>query len=964
MTRSRIGELFEQAVELPPEERATWLATACGDDAGLRIELERLLRADARASDFMERPPPLVSAVIDASASGENLPRFGSWRALRQIGVGGMGEVWLAERDDGEFEQRVAVKQLAWPTPGLLQRFRQERQILARLQHPNIARLIDGGVDAQGAPYLVMEYIEGVPITDYVREHVPELRARLDLFLRVCDAVQYAHQNLVVHRDLKPSNIFVASDGAPKLLDFGIAKVLATTDAAAQTQTAARLLTPDYAAPEQFNGDPITTATDVYALGVVLYELLADTRPARPVSATSGTASGPLPPSAAIDRTTGAASARRRSLRGDLDRIAVTALAAEPQRRYPSVEAFAADIRRYLDGRPIAALRDSTGYRLRKFVRRNRYALAAATFVFAVCIAATAISVHQAQLAREQAQRATAVQQFLVGVFAQANPDANHGKPITAHQLLEKGEQQLALTAVNPAIEADIAALLARLYRDIGDNPSGNSLLERAVAASRDPRMPDDVRAHVLLSLAGAESEDKDQFDSALTHARQALAMLEEASDADWEKIADAQRIIALCLIRRGENDAVIGLLGKSIPLHRMHLGTRSETLAEEYVLQGVALSDMLRFAEADASLSEGAAMLRTQFGDDSNHLAYALNEWGSALYNEGDLARAEDMHRRVLKIHQDTLGPEHHNTLSAEYNLLGDIEEQGHFAQALPQRLELLDRAKESPQLSPIEKSNLYHAVAIDYRELGQFEKAEAMSRQALAMRVSALGPSSTQNTGLMRQLGLTLALQGRTAEAETVFRDALAIKLQRGAPTSLGACGLRRDIAQVQYEQHRYAQAIEQLQALTKDACIIGLAENDPWRPRVLADLSQAQLDSGDAALAYATAEQALEYGRKGLHDNYKLGYPLFARARAALALEHADEAEPLLREALALRSSVHPPADPRVLEVEVALVNVLTTQRKIDQARALTAEITPLLTASTSAYSAELLERLREN
>src|SRR5258706_5628687 len=278
MNRQRLAELFAQAIDLPDTERAAWLEGACGNDAALRTELERLLHADARATNFMERPPALVSAVIGTSVRNEPLPNFGPWRALQHIGAGGMGEVWLAERSDGQFEQRAAVKQLAWPTPGLLQRFRQERQILARLQHPDIAHLIDGGVDDRGAPYLVMEYVEGVPITQYARDHALELRARLRLFLRGCDAVQYAHQNLVVHRDLKPSNILVAADGALKLLDFGIAKVLATTDEAAHTQTAARMLTPGYAAPEQFRGGAITTTTDVYALDFFLYKLIFGAR--------------------------------------------------------------------------------------------------------------------------------------------------------------------------------------------------------------------------------------------------------------------------------------------------------------------------------------------------------------------------------------------------------------------------------------------------------------------------------------------------------------------------------------------------------------------------------------------------------------------------------------------------------------------------------------------------------------
>ena len=495
MNRDRVAELFGQALDLPVEERGTWIADACGTDTSLRAELERLLRADARAGEFMEHPPALIAAAMDASVNGaDSLPQFGQWRTLRKIGSGGMGEVWLAERDDGEFEQRVAIKQLSYPTPGLMQRFRQERQILARLEHPNIARLIDGGMTADASPYLVMDYVDGVPITQYAREQNLSLRARLQLFLQVCSAVQYAHQNLVVHRDLKPSNILVGTDGAPKLLDFGIAKVLATTDAAAQTQTAARLLTPDYAAPEQFDGGAITTATDVYALGVVLYELLVGSRPKRDARLTArASVADVTAPSAALDRTTGDAGKRRRELRGDLDRITLTALAAEQQRRYPSVEALAADLQRYLQGRPIAARGDSAMYRLRKFVRRNRWTVATAVFVFAVCIAATVISLQQARNALEQATRAQAVRAFLVGVFKQASPDQNKGKSITAHELLDAGAMQLAENKEDPPdVKADLTEVIAGLYADIGDDERAQSLHE----ANIDQRRKDDAGRH------------------------------------------------------------------------------------------------------------------------------------------------------------------------------------------------------------------------------------------------------------------------------------------------------------------------------------------------------------------------------------------------------------------------------------------------------------------------------------
>lgn len=965
MNRERLAELFEQAIGIRPEDLAQWLDQNCGEDEALRTELDRLLRADAKAAQFMDKPPLLVAQAAAASAASTDMPQtFGVWRVLRSLGSGGMGEVWLAERSDGEFEQRVAIKQLAWPTPGLLQRFRQERQILARLEHPNIARLIDGGVDAAGAPYLVMEYVEGRPIIAYVRAHALDLRARLNLFLHVCEGVQYAHQNLIVHRDLKPSNIFVTDDGLPKLLDFGIAKVLATTDDGAQTQTAARMLTPDYAAPEQFSGGAITTSTDVYALGVVLYELLADVRPRRarvdPAQATTET----LPPSSAVDRAIGNAGARRRALRGDLDRIALKALAPDPQHRYSSAEALGSDIRRYLDGRPIMARGDSAWYRFRKYARRNRYVLAAATIAFAVCLAAAFISLHQASMAREQAQRATAVREFLAGVFANANPDENRGKPITAHQLLEKGEQQLAREAgAQTATEADIAALLARLYRDLGDRPRAHDLTTRALARSENARVPADVRAHVLLAAAAMESEDKNTYERALVHARQALALLDSATDKDWKVVAEAHRLIALCMIETGKYADAAIFLQKTLPTQAIQAGARSEALADEHVLLGRALGELARFDEAQTAFDAGITMLRELYGDDSNRLAYALNQLGSMLYGKGDFARAAVLHRQVLDIHRATLGPDHHNTFVAAYNLLGDIEAQGHFAQALPQRLALIERRKSSTETTPVEKAQDYDGLAVDYRELGRFDEAVAMSRQAISLLESSQGPDSSYGAGMLRHLGLALAMQGHYTQAESAFRDALAIRLKHGPATSFGACGVRHDIGNILRQQHRYAQAIHQLQALGKDACLVGLTDTDPWRPKVLANLSQAQLDSGLTSAADSSARQALAYGRKALRDHYELGLPLFATARVALALEHAGEAEPLLREALALRSTVHPADDPRILEVKVALVNALMAQRKNDEARIVQAEIEPLLKASSSPYAAELRQRLVE-
>ena len=402
----RVADIFTAAAERAPAERATVLENACKGDFALRAEVESLLNAHEQSHGFLEA---IQSSVVSRALA--ELPddpeigcTIGAYRVVREIGRGGMGVVYLAERADGQFEQRVALKLVR---AGLhfgryIQRFLRERRILARLQHPCIAGLLDGGVTQDGRPFLVMEYVEGVPLTSHCDRNAMGIEARLRLFVDSCAAVQYAHRNLVVHRDLKPANILVTADGRVKLLDFGIARLLEpelTEVTFTSTEFGFRAMTPEYAAPEQVSGDTITTATDVYALGAVLYELLSGHRPHRFARRTVEeiarvlTFEPPRPPSARVDDVdeehgdeNGVRQAAeriateratttdrlRRQLRDDLDAIVLTALRTEPERRYPSAQALLDDITRHLSGLPVSARKDSLRYRVGRFVRRNR----------------------------------------------------------------------------------------------------------------------------------------------------------------------------------------------------------------------------------------------------------------------------------------------------------------------------------------------------------------------------------------------------------------------------------------------------------------------------------------------------------------------------------------------------------------------------------------------------------------
>ncbi|HZJ65538.1 MAG TPA: serine/threonine-protein kinase, partial [Kofleriaceae bacterium] len=480
---SEIEELFDRAVALERGERAAFLEQACSDPA-VRREVESLLLADEQAAGFLEPPP--AAPMPDG--------RIGSYRLLRKLGEGETSTVYLAARDDEHYDQRVAIKLIR---PGMdsrqiLQRFHQERQILASLNHPNIARLLDGGTAPAGQPYFVMEYVDGQPLDVHCEQANLSLTRRLELFGAICQAVHFAHRNLVVHRDLKPGNILVAGDGTPKLVDFGIAKLLDPERIGIRvepTATVARLMTPHYASPEQVQGKPVSTASDVYSLGVILYKLLTGQRPydfgsqslheiERVVCETT-----PAPPSHA------ARVPRRDRWPRDLDNIVLMAMRKEPERRYASAQELADDVRRCLEHRPVLARRDTLGYRASSFVRRNPGAVAAAGVVFLSLLAGAIATTWQwrravAEQTRAETQRMTAEQtlNFVVELFkVPDSPVAVHD--VTARELLERGTARLHGESHQPPdVRAALEHTLGVVYRNLGDYQQAQKLLEEAVA--------------------------------------------------------------------------------------------------------------------------------------------------------------------------------------------------------------------------------------------------------------------------------------------------------------------------------------------------------------------------------------------------------------------------------------------------------------------------------------------------
>ncbi len=587
-----VMRVVEGALERQGEARERYLGQACAGDLALRAEVESLLALDSTTASL---EPPDPSALARAVARSGSAVQVGAWRLEREIGSGGMGTVYLAWREEAGFRQRGALKLVrpGFASTELVRRFARERAVLASLEHEHIARLLDGGASAEGTPYLVMEYVEGEPIDRWCAAHGLSVRARIELFLAVCGAVSYAHQKLVVHRDLKPSNILVTAEGVPKLLDFGIAKVLsAERDGGDATRTQERRLTPAYASPEQLRGEEVTTASDVYALGVVLYELVSGAHPLTSLGA------GQAPSGALLDREVARPStaARRagshraeRALRGDVDTIALKALAPEVARRYASVEAFGADLRRWLDGLPVLARPDTRFYRMRRFARRNAAWVGAGVAVFLALVAGLVVSSYQYFEAREardaEAVQVTLAQERLQTVLKMAATLTNDvstalgsipGASATREQIVRKVVAALDELAGEKAIDPDLGYELGWGYHQLSlalGSPYGPSLGEHEEACEMA------ARGDALLARMQAEHPEQVRFPHLRSELANDVAMVRLFQRRLSEGLDAADRAVALA--REAVEGAAASERGAELQQLAASLQRRADLLAE-----------------------------------------------------------------------------------------------------------------------------------------------------------------------------------------------------------------------------------------------------------------------------------------------------------------------------------------------------------------------------------------------
>jgi serine/threonine-protein kinase len=910
----RLARVFGEALDRPAAERRAFLDAACGGLLDLRAEAESLLAAYERSDDFLEaldttRGAALLDSAEEVDAVGR---RVGPYRLARELGRGGMGVVYLADRVEGGFEQRAAVKLVkrGMDTDAILRRFLRERQILAALEHPNVARLLDGGVSADGQPYFAMEYVEGEPLTRHCDARGLGVEERLRLFEEACRAVQHAHGKLVVHRDLKPSNILVTAEGRLKLLDFGIAKLLAEEDdATALTQQGMRVLTLDYAAPEQVRGEAITTATDVYALGVVLYELLTGHLPygtLRPGAAEAARVIcdvEPRPPSVAAAGRPRLA----RRLRGDLDTVVLKALSKEPARRYPSAEALAEDVRRHLAGHPVQARRDTIAYVAAKFVRRNRVWVAAAAVAALSLIVGligtawqAAVAARERDRARAETERAEKVKEFLVDLFQASDPAQTRGEEVTVRQLLDRGAQRIeADLSGHPSLQAELFEIVAGISHELGRYEEARALGERALLRAR------------------------------------------EAYGAESPQAAKAMDTLGWIVHRSGDVGAAEELRRQTLDLRRRLLPADSLEIAESLVALGLVLRHRARLEEAEALMREALGIRVRRLGPEHLDTANALANLADVLHARGHYAAAAEEHRKVLRVRRQALGDRDPSVAYSLVSLGGALLQEGDQAAAEAAHREALDiRVRAYGEEHPLVSESRHHLAAA-LQSKGDLAAAVAMYRQVVAMDRKLKGGDHPDVAIVLGNLAHALAQDGRFAEARPLFAEAVALHRRvTGADHPLLARTLERQAA-ARVEEERPREAL----VLVEESLAIHKARFGAQHAAVAAGLAtaaRARAGLGETAAAEALFREALEVQRRARPRPHVdtadvlagLGDVLVAQGRAA-------EAEPFLREAVRQADASLPAGHWRRGEADSALGACLWRLGRHDDARRLLVE-----------------------
>ena len=827
---ARIQSLFEDVAALPAGERGAYLSEHCNDDPALRDYIASLVATSKDVDATIEQT--IVGAACDAFGdsstdqfTGETI---GPYRIERLLGEGGMGMVYLASRADEQFDQRVAIKlgRHRLVDPQTEYRLRHERQILADLDHPGIARLLDGGTTTEGVPYIVMEYIDGVRIDTYCDLCRLGINARLKLFRQICLAVHYAHQNLIIHRDIKPSNILVTADGMPKLLDFGIAKLTDAAGAAKQglTREGAVVMTPANATPEQILAQPVTTATDVYGLGLLLYRMLCGCRPFDADSMTPSeiahkVCEEPLPaPSTRLHRLqygpgnhTAAQiqvgeiadnrklSADRmvRRLRGDLDTIAMQALNKDPARRYRSAGALAEDIDLYLKSMPIHARRDSWTYRTTKFVRRHYLGVAFSALIATMLVAfSVVVSVQNRTIAAER-DAAREVSRFLEDIFRAQDPVQARGTSITAEELLAEGAARIRQQLDDqPEIQSTLMATIGRVYFNLGAHTDAADFLDRALSLRASIDRPDTVEVAALENDLGKTLIRIPDYE-------RAESLLDSALNINVSAYGERSSATGETLYNLAELHLITGELEDAQRFAEASMGIYEDLRKERPIELAEAINMLARVLQARGQLDqteslfqEAIRILAREGGDDHPYMPYYQQNLGALQRERGDLASAEASFDDAIAAARRIYGEEHYfvaETLIDKGSLLhehGELE-RAEIVMRDALRRHLAARGSDHPMVG-------FNRTVLGMllHDKGDVAEAEAALNDAIDLFARVLNPEHQYTASAMTELGAILNTRGRSDRAVKLLVEALAIRLKNYAPNHALVAATRTEL------------------------------------------------------------------------------------------------------------------------------------------------------------------------
>jgi serine/threonine-protein kinase len=835
----QVDELFAEASRRPAAERRDFvedLARSQSVDPEVLCEVLSLLEHDRPGGAEI---PEIDWAIGDAAAAWladrepEAPRRLGSYRLVEVLGEGGMGTVWLAERDDDAYRQRVAIKLSRGSalSPANLERFRAERRILARLEHPAIARLLDGGETPEGIPFLVMELVEGVPLPRYAEDRALDERERLLLFLTICDAVEHAHRRLIVHRDLKPSNLLITSDGQAKLVDFGIAKLLAEegTTPGAATALNQRYYSVGYASPEQVAGGAITTASDVYSLGVVLRELLTGRKPTA--------SSGPRP---SLEAT----------LERDLEIVLERAAAVEPERRYGSVEAFADDLRRYLSGLPVKARADTFTYRATKFVRRHRGGVAIVAAAALALASFVVILVRERDRAREAERQAQDVSGFLTNMFQEADPRRTPGSTVTARELLDRGAENIQRDlGASSVVRAALLRTMATAYRGLGEERRGLEIMEQALAAHGPPSRDNELDVARTLEALGDGLREAGRSREAEPHLLRALEIRRRRLPAGALEIAETLNDLGLVKQTTDRRPEARLHFKEALAIRR----AAETSTPQGRALVAVTLSNLARLASDDDLLEDSErlhrevlAIRRAIFGDRDRITANTLMSLARTVEQLGRSEEAEDLYRQAIEIRAEVLGEDHPQTVLVRASLASLLHDQGRLVEAEAEYRKTLAARIRTIGENHVDTAVSYNNLATLLEDRGRLDEAEGLLRRSLAIRISLLGEDTSSVARVRHNLGRVLVGRGQTAAGLALIEQTTAWRRAHLRNPSSELAGAVQQWGRLELRAGHRLSGLRRLEeALAMDRAVLG--EDHPATAEARAEVAGARGGGG---------------------------------------------------------------------------------------------------------------------